>query len=342
MSDAPEVSVVLPCFNAARFVEQSVSSLLGQTLAHMEIIAIDDGSTDATASILSERSRRDPRLRVLRNDANRGLIWTLNRGVAAARGRFIARMDADDVAAPGRLERQAQTLRDRADIDVLGSAVSVVHVHRRSWRGRRPALRCFEPGGARFMGLLGTPLPHMTLMARAEVMRDYAYGNGPQSLHTEDYELFSRMLAGGVRVANVPSRLVTVRVHPGAVSRQHEAVQVSNFVACSRLHLSTTLGIVAPDPVHRVLVNRLDGSVGRSDLRQGLELLDRVERIFLEREPGSDEEIRRIAQTQRVDILLQAVLRGSRQLKLAAAGLGPHYSRLLGSATTWRYLAAKL
>ena len=95
----PLVSVVLPCFNAERFLPAALDSLLRQTYRDLEILAVDDGSRDDTPRILEAYAGRDPRVRVLTNDSNLGLVPTLNRGVAEARGDFIARMDADDVSA---------------------------------------------------------------------------------------------------------------------------------------------------------------------------------------------------------------------------------------------------
>lgn len=341
MSGHPKVSVVLPCFNAERFVGQSLTSLLGQTFADLEILAIDDGSTDATRSILDSYQARDPRVQVLHNESNQGLIVTLNRGVGEARGELIARMDADDVAAPHRIERQVQSLRRRPDVDMLGSAITLTG-NRRWSRRRYPPVRCSEPGGARFMVVLGTPVAHMTLMGRAPVMHAHPYGNGPESVHTEDYELFSRMMAAGVQFANLRERLVTVRVHPGGVSRSYEQVQITNFVACSRRHLEKTLHIRPSLPVHRVLVNRIDHSVSPSDLDEGLGLLDRLEWAFLQAEPQAAAEITRVAAMQRADILAQALLKGRPGLRRTAARLARRYVTRLRAPGVGRYLLSKL
>jgi hypothetical protein len=332
---------VLPCFNAARFVDAALGSLRSQSFTDLEILAIDDGSTDGTLSLLEDHGRADGRVRVLRNEGNEGLIPTLNRGVAESRGELIARMDADDVAARQRIEHQVRTLLRRPDIDMLGSAI--VLARDQGWfRRRRLPLRCTGPGGARFMSILGTPLAHMTLMGRAGVMRAHRYGSGPESLHTEDYELFSRMTAAGVQFANLDEPLVTVRVHPGAVSLSHEQLQITNFVTCSRRHLERTLLVCPPAPVHRVLVNRIDQSVGPGDLEDGLGLLDRLERTFLADEPEAAQEIKRVAAMQRADVLLQASLKGSSGLRGAAIRLTKRYGPGLASPGIGRHLLSKL
>jgi glycosyltransferase involved in cell wall biosynthesis len=337
----PLVSVALPCFNAERFLPAALDSLLQQTYRDLEVLALDDGSRDATARILERYAAQDTRLRILANGRNLGLIPTLNRGVAEARGDFIARMDADDVATPYRIERQVQAITARDEIGVVGTGIELIDEAGGRFRRGAP-VRCREPGAARFMALFATPLAHVTILAWASVMKAHRYGVSPDSLHTEDYDLFTRMLAAGVEFLNLDEQLVTVRVNQGSVSRRHEALQVANFVACARRHLERTLQL-DPDPgVLKVLVNRMDGTVSPRDLKQGLRCLDHLEATFLAREPGSSQEVTGIADEQRVDILVQAALKGTARVRLAAGRLAARYQRRLRTPRARRYLAAKL
>lgn len=341
MNSEPLVSVVLPCYEAERFLAEALDSLLGQTYGELEILAIDDGSSDGTLGILEEFAARDERVRVLRNPENQGVIRTLNRGVAEARGEIIARMDADDVAAPARIERQVEVLAGRPEIDLVGTGVEVVDGE--TGRRLRPRpVRCLEPGGARFAALFATPAMHMTIAARTTAMRAHPYGGTPDSLHTEDYEMFARMLDEGAGICSIDEPLMTVRVDPRGVSLRHEEIQVENFVRCAGRHLERTLGACPEPAVHRVLVNRIDDTVGPSDLREGLCWLDRIEREFLQREPDAIADVGRAADLQRVDILVQAALKGSPAVRLAAAPLALRYGRRLLSPPARHYLAGKL
>lgn len=341
MAERPLVSVLLPCFDAERFVAAALDSLLDQTYGKLEILAIDDASRDGTLAILEAHAARDERVRVLRNPRNLGLIATLNRGVAEARGELIARMDADDVSARRRIERQVETLRRRPDVDVVGTAIELVDARSGGPLKPRP-LRSLTPEGARFTALFATPLAHVTIVARATTMRAHPYGISPDSRHTEDYELFARMLADGARLCSIDEPLMTVRVDPRGVSLRHEEVQVENFVRCAARHLERTLGACPEPAAHRVLVNRIDETVGPGDLREGLRWLDRIEREFLRREPGAIADVRRAADLQRVDILVQAALKGSPAVRLAAGPLALRYGRRLLSPPARRYLAGKL
>lgn len=121
----PLISVVMPVRDGAAFLEQAVRSILGQSLRELELIAVDDGSTDGTAALLAGFAAGDGRVRVL-GGAARGLVGCLNRGVDAARGRYVARMDADDVAHAGRLARQVAVLEGDERVAVVGSAWRVI------------------------------------------------------------------------------------------------------------------------------------------------------------------------------------------------------------------------
>ncbi len=338
--EQPLVSVILPCYDAARFLRQALDSLLAQTYRHLEILTIDDGSRDGTLEILREYAQRDERIRVLVNEENLGLISTLNRGVAEAHGELIARMDADDVATPARLERQVETLARRPEVGAVSSGYVFIDDQGRAL-GRPVWPRCIEPGAARFMALLGTPLAHPALVARAEVLRAHPYGRSPDSLHTEDYELFARLTASGVELMNVDEPLMSVRVTPVSVSRRFEEVQVANFVACARRHFERTMATAPGAEAHKVLVNRVDRQVRARELREGLRWLDRVEQAFATREPAAAAEIHGIAAEQRVDILIQAGLKGAFPVRLAAGLEAARRGRRLLGSRARRYLSDK-
>jgi len=121
----PTVSVVLPVFNAEDFLCTALDSILEQDQADFELIAINDGSTDRSRALLEERQRHDPRVRLV-SRANRGLVASLNEGIALARGRYIARMDADDIALPQRLRLQAAYLDQHPSCVCVGSDVELM------------------------------------------------------------------------------------------------------------------------------------------------------------------------------------------------------------------------
>lgn len=214
---APEVTVLMPAHNAGRYLEPAVSSILRQTLREFTLLVIDDGSTDGSIERL--RTLRDGRIRVVRNERNLGLVATLNRGLDEATGRYIARMDADDLAHPNRLERQVAFLERRTDVGLCGTWFS-----RFGAQPRRIIRPPTEPAEVEAELFARSPLCHPSVMVRRDVLERFRLRYDAAYLHCEDYELWTR-LAQVTRLANLPEVLLHYRVHPGQVSSAMSAEQ---------------------------------------------------------------------------------------------------------------------
>lgn len=218
--DTPLVSVVLPVHDGARYLAAAIQSILDQTYRHFELIVIDDGSTDDSAALAA--SFADPRIVLVRNERNLGLARTLNRGLDLARGELVARMDADDIAAPARLERQVQRMRDDPGLAVLGTDITYIDPADRPL-GRPRDLPC----GATWVGwrlLRGTCLYHPTVMLRRAALGAERYAEG--YTHAEDYELWLR-LARTQRLDNLGECLLQHRRYQQSVSVRHRTDQVA-------------------------------------------------------------------------------------------------------------------
>ncbi len=244
MSPAVSVSVLLPVHDAERTVGAAIASVLTQTYTDCELLVIDDGSTDRSAAAVREHAGGDPRLRLLQQ-SNRGLIAALNRGLAEARGALIARMDADDVALPDRLERQVRFLESHPAVAAVGGAARYMDD-----RGPLPLeLRhpC-APEAIRAALPRGSCLVHPTvLMRRAAVLA--AGGYRPAFLHAEDYDLWLR-LAERADLANLAETVLHLRLHPGQVSFAHVEQQVISTLGAQRA--ARARGAGQPDPAEGV------------------------------------------------------------------------------------------
>jgi glycosyltransferase involved in cell wall biosynthesis len=183
----PRISVVMAVYNGEHYLREAVDSILGQTFQDFEFIIVDDGSTDATPAILG--SFTDPRLVRLRNQGNIGLTRSLNRGLAAARGEFIARMDADDVALPRRLEKQVEYLSLHHHVGLLGT--DGYFCSRKTGEKRRFSFKASD-GWMRWELLFINVLVNPTIMFRKELLK--SVGKYDESFrYAQDYELCTRI-----------------------------------------------------------------------------------------------------------------------------------------------------
>ncbi|MFY9579937.1 MAG: glycosyltransferase [Gaiellaceae bacterium] len=217
----PLVSVLLAVHNDARYLPVAVESVLRQTVDDLELIVVDDASSDETPTVLDAVS--DRRLVILRNDEQLGLAASLNRGLDRADARYVARLDADDVSFPNRLERQLSRIRSDPRTAIVGAGVLDLDAEGRP--GRLHQL----PTGARAVrwhALFGSPFFHPAVLLDRELLDEHGLRYDPTYLESEDYDLWSRLLA----VAdgdNLSEPLVLKRVHGAQASVRRGDLQRS-------------------------------------------------------------------------------------------------------------------
>ena len=206
----PAVSVLMGVWNGAPRVREAVESVLGQTMGDLELIVIDDGSTDGTPAILE--SFGDPRLRVEQRGRG-GLTSALNRALTLARAPLLARLDADDVAVPERLARQRAFLDAHPDVGLLGSAAREVDPSGRDIRTVRPPT---DDAALRRALIRSNPFVHSSMMMRRAAV-DLVKGYDPSFPVAQDYDLWMRV-SRVTRMANLAEPLVVRRILPGRVT----------------------------------------------------------------------------------------------------------------------------
>jgi glycosyltransferase involved in cell wall biosynthesis len=212
---SPLVTVLMPVYNGERYLREAVDSILAQTFADFELLIINDGSTDRSAAVIE--SYGDPRIRLLHNRGNTGLIATLNRGLREAAGAYIARMDSDDIAEPRRLETQVRFMNAHPDVGLCGTWFRFM--------GTDDIVG--HPAGhdaIRIKLLSDTAFAHPTVMLRRSALQGMGYD--PQYAHAEDYELWTR-LAAVTATANIPEVLLQYRMHAAQVSSDRAGEQAA-------------------------------------------------------------------------------------------------------------------
>jgi len=220
----PLVSVCMPVRNGARWLRPALDSVLDQSFRDFEVRVLDDASTDDTGAILIEYARRDPRVLIDRVDASSGLTPALIRVCAGALGRYIARMDADDIAFPDRLERQVEQLEADDDLAVIGGAYVVLRED--GTTGRTVGFPARDAQIKRALAEYNC-IPHPTATFRRDAFE--AVG-GFRLAIVEEYDLWLR-LAEHHRLANLASPVVYRREHGGQITHDLLEQQVAAMLA---------------------------------------------------------------------------------------------------------------
>lgn len=225
----PLVTVVMPVYNAAPYVRDAAGSILSGSYREVELLALDDGSTDESAQIL--RDMRDSRIRLVANPANMGVIATLNRGLELASGEYFARMDADDLSLPARLERQVSLMQANPALGLCGTWV------RNFGHGPETIERVPVGHNEIFTRLFAfNALAHSTVMMRASAMRKHSLRYAADAKHAEDLDLWMRA-AEVFEVGNIPEVLLRYRIHANQVTQVHSAGQNDTLNALRRRQL---------------------------------------------------------------------------------------------------------
>lgn len=236
---SPAVSVLMPCHNAQGSIDGAINSILKQTLRDLELVIVDDGSTDASLKLMKRRQKQDQRVRVISIE-HAGIVEALNIGLETCRAKFIARMDADDWSYPTRLERQLELLNQAPELAVAGCLV-------KGFPDQEGSL-----GISRYLDWLNglveaediakeifieSPLPHpSTLIRRTWLDRVGGYHDCGWA---EDYDLWLRMDHHGARFAKVPEVLFSWCDHPGRLTRIDSRYSVENFLRAKAHYLCT-------------------------------------------------------------------------------------------------------
>ncbi|WP_341501652.1 glycosyltransferase [Gallaecimonas sp. GXIMD4217] len=212
----PLISVILPVYKEnVRWIEKSVSSILSQSFSSFElIIVLDDPDNIDAERFIREVSSKDSRVRSYKNNKNRGLIYNLNFMSKVSRGKYIARMDADDIAMPDRLEKQLKYLVEHR-LDIVGSQMIVVDSEDKPVRmlaKTKPLVNSSDPSI-----LFRTPAYHPTWLAKRDVILTLGYRN---VYCAEDYDLLLRSLLKGYQVGNSQECLLYYRVNTGSISNE--------------------------------------------------------------------------------------------------------------------------
>ena len=230
----PAVTVLMSVYNGEKYLSEAIDSILTQTFTDFEFIIIDDASTDTTNTILQEYAKKDARIRLLRNEENIKLAASLNRGLLEARAPLVARMDADDISFPFRLERQYAYMKEHPEIIVSGSYVELL-----------PDETCWEVplqhDDIQVQILFDSPFMHPTVIMRKDFILQKTQGYDPSVSFAQDYDLWVRLsLQTDALFSNIPEVYLRYRIDPnkprdGYRNRQNQGSRNGRMLLLEKL-----------------------------------------------------------------------------------------------------------
>lgn len=306
----PLVSVIIPCYNAEKYVKEAIHSIVNQIYKNLEIILIDDGSEDSTFSICEEIKTIDNRIKLIKNEQNLGLIKTLNKGIKLASGEYIARMDADDVSHLERIEKQIAFFTKNPTIGVIGTNAVAIDLNGKQLKTKETAIYC-QSNTISFSCLFSQPLVHGSVMAKSSILK-----SNPYSLdfkHSEDFELWNRLVAQGVKIANLNNRLYYYRNNPNGVSNQHTAEQNLNHNRASKKYIKERFNYELDLSTIELLNNRPSQKVKNRDIKTTLKHFNDLVKSY----QLQSEELNYYIEKQKVDILIQAIKKSANFINLS-------------------------
>lgn len=220
----PEISVIMSVYNGETYLEEAIESVRSQTFKNWELVVINDCSTDSTAEILAGFASKDERIKVHTNEVNLKLPASLNKAISLSEGKYIARMDADDICLPERFEKQYKFMEENQDIAL--SSCRFMTVKNGVYMSGGAGGRC-DYDAIRAMLLVANPILHPGVIAKSEVMKKFNYDTTLTC--TEDLELWTRMVMENQKIEILPECLLIYRLHDKQITsttleRQHTEV----------------------------------------------------------------------------------------------------------------------
>jgi len=219
-AENPIVSVIMPVFNGEKYLKESVSSILNQTFDNFEFLIINDGSTDNSLDII--KSFNDDRIILINNETNLKIVTSLNKGLSRAKGKYIARMDCDDISLPRRLEKQVAFLENNEDIGICGSWISLIgEKENEIWQSP------INPDEIKCRLLFHSTLFHPSVILRKQLLSISGLKYDKKFLYAQDYNLWveaSRI----TKISNIQEVLLLYRIHKQKISSKYRDIQRFN------------------------------------------------------------------------------------------------------------------
>lgn len=305
----PLVSILLPCYNAEKYLKYALESILNQEYKNLQILCINDGSTDATLSILKAYQTNDNRIQIIHQEKNIGLIDSLNNSFSFVTGDYFARMDADDYCPPDRIKKQVDFLCKNNKYDLISSGYNYFYKDEIKRRYCPPI--GFHPKALKFIAIFSTPLTHASILGKTSLIKSGIYKYNKNFPHAEDFELFSRLSWQDVALSNINESLYWVRINSDSVSVLYNDVQLQTNLKIIRRNINEFLNIKEePDEtILKIMLNRMDSGVNIQQIRSAFLVFDtyfKMAGVELKFSKEEKKEVQNYLLLQTLNIILQS------------------------------------
>lgn len=241
----PEVSVIMPVYNGGSFLKNAIESVLCQTISDFEFIIINDGSVDDTEDIIL--SFNDKRIVYVRNETNLRLIKTLNKGIDMAKGKYIARMDADDISLKNRFEVQLK-LFNQPNVDIVNGRFFILDNNGEYFYKPKTQLSLSDEALS-YIITLQNLICHPAVMVKSSLLRKYKYLDQPSIVHVEDFDLWNRMILDKHKCVTTDEPVLLYRDNFSSINHSNQEEQAYNINALKKRYLFERFRYRMPDEV---------------------------------------------------------------------------------------------
>ncbi|MBI3134185.1 MAG: glycosyltransferase family 2 protein [Bacteroidetes bacterium] len=233
------VSIIMPVYNAEKFLKETVESMLNQTYTNFEFLIFNDGSTDGSLAILQQYT--DPRIRLIHSDQNKGYLHWLNAGITESKGKYIARMDSDDISMPDRLEKQVHFLEQNSHIAIVGTGIVIFN----DKTGEKPYHSLSSGQEIKWGLIFKNRLIHPSVMMRREVIISSGILYRQEFYGSEDYRFWTEAIQHNLSVTNIPSALLKYRDHGNNFTKTNRDRQIDNSKRIAKDYLTFLLPAIS-------------------------------------------------------------------------------------------------
>ena len=239
LNNAPKISVIMSVYNGEEYLSATLESIIRQTFNDWELVVINDCSTDSTISVLTEYAAKDPRIKVHTNEVNLRLPASLNKAVSLSRGKYIARMDADDICLPKRLEKQYKFMEENKDVQL--SSCRFMTLRNGVYSSGGCGARC-DNEALRTMLLVTNPILHPGVIAKADIMKAFAYN--PECTCTEDLNLWTRLALSDIKMQIQPEYLLIYRLHDKQITSTTLEKQRNEVLKIQKNYFGSKIAVI--------------------------------------------------------------------------------------------------